>query len=328
MHELFTVRSARVLLLGFFLLAIPGGCGGGGGNTPSSPSAPTTPTTPDTATAATATGNQIALVTMRALRGAQSGQSQGFLAGPLRAVGSYTYACPAGGQVVVGPLPAAIGQPESTIGVTGVQQQWTSCAWEAGQRYTANGTTTLGGDFRPFSNQQNVTVASTGSYTVQPVGEMSVAGTVTGDASFTGTIGNETVNVGGPGITIELAQLTGTWSGAATFNAPTYGCSGRAFMTLALTHAGTQLSGTVTLLLEASAGSNPVCSLSFPNGPIGATWAFPVSGTASNGALSLSGDGLQIGGEYGSSGGTEWMGGTFSGSVQGYAGSGTWQARK
>jgi hypothetical protein len=219
-----------------------------------------------------------------------------------------------------------IGSPEPSIGVTGITETWSACRWEdGGQTYEVSGRSTLSGQYKPMAQSQSIQL--TGQYAVSPGGEMSAAGDITNDSSFVGSIGGQLVNVGGAGVMVLPTNLNGSWSGQATFSSPE-GCSGTATMNLTLTHSGTQVSGMVGITITESHGPFSDCSKRMPVGPIGASGTSSVSGSASNGKVSVTGAGFQAEGEYGSSFGLDWMGGTYAGVIAGFRSSGSWQARR
>jgi hypothetical protein len=226
-----------------------------------------------------------------------------------------------GGEVIIGQLPPAIGQSSGPVGVVGVTEDWQDCAWDIdGAQITANGSLVLDGVYDPFATDQNIGV--TGSFSTAPGESTAISGSVTGSGSFIGAIGNETVSVDGAGVTVLPADLTGGWHGTATFN-DADGCTGLANLALTLTGSNSLLSGPLSYTVTGSSGSDPACSLSSPNGPIGSGDTIQISGTAQNGSVSFGGGGLQLTGTYNSSG--TWMGGTYSGTVAGTQTSGSWQ---
>ena len=323
-------RARRLLLTAAASLLLTG-CSGLesalGGGSPIAPSSVATGGSGQSSAAPNDVAGLIALVTMEGLQvgGLSASSSFGPTIFPLHPGGTsagnhYNVQCNVGGDVVIGQLPPAIGQSTGPVGVVGVTEDWQNCVWDiGGAQIAANGTLVLSGEYDAFADVQNIGV--TGTLTTA-AGSTAVDGSVTGSGGFSGAIGNATVSVDGGGVTVLPADLTGGWQGTATFN-DADGCTGIATLALTLTGSNSLLSGSLSYTVTGSTGSDPACSLSFPNGPIGGGDTFQISGTAQNGSVSFGGGGVQVTGTYNSSG--TWMGGTYSGTVDGTQTSGSWQ---
>ena len=195
--------------------------------------------------------------------------------------GSYTVQCKAGGTVTFGSLPAFIGG-RSTVGITGVTEEFRDCAWDDDVRYLGNGSVNLTGNFDQFSRSQNFRVR--GNLDTNPGGVNTIALTVTGEGSFTGTVGGQSIE--GTGITRPF-NLTGLWTGRAGFANLGPGCSGAMDLTIRLASTN-PASGTVFgEVNRMTGGSDPVCSRFFPDGIIGATGNCNLSGTLAGGRVDV-----------------------------------------
>ncbi len=325
-------RARRILLTAAASLLLAG-CSGlesvlGGDGSPIAPSSVATGDSGQSSAGPNDLARLIALVTMEGLRVGGLSASSSFgptmltlHPGGTSAGNHYNVQCNMGGEVIIGQLPPAIGQSTGSVGVVGVTEDWQDCAWDlGGAQITANGSLVLSGEYDAFADNQNIGV--TGSLTTAAGGSTAINGSVTGDGSFIGAIGNETVSVDGAGVTVLPADLTGGWHGTATFN-DADGCTGLANLALTLTGSNSLLSGPLSYTVTGSSGSDPACSLSSPNGPIGSGDTIQISGTAQNGSVSFGGGGLQLTGTYNSSG--TWMGGTYGGTVAGTQTSGSSQ---
>ena len=327
-------RARRILIPAAASLLLTGcsglesALGGEGNGNPIAPSSVATGGSGQSSAAPNDVARLIALVTMEGLQVGGLSASSSFgptiltlHPGGTSAGNHYTVQCNLGGEVVLGQLPPAIGQSSGPIGVVGVTEDWQDCAWDiGGAQITVNGSLVLSGEYDPFADVQNIGV--TGSFSTAPGESTAISGSVTGSDGFIGAVGNETVSIDGAGVTVPPADLTGGWHGTATFN-DADGCTGLANLALTLTGSNSLLSGPVSYTVSQSTGSDPACSLSSPNGPIGSGDTIQISGTAQNGSVSFGGGGLQLTGTYNSSG--TWMGGTYSGTVAGTQTSGSWQ---
>ena len=300
--NLYLSRARRILLTAVASLLLPGCSGlegvlGGEGNgSPIAPSSVATGGSGQSSADPNDVARLIALVTMEGLQVGGLSASSSFgptiltlHPGGTSAGNHYNVQCNVGGEVIIGQLPPAIGQSSGPVGVVGVTEDWQDCAWDIdGAQITANGSLVLNGVYDPFATDQNIGV--TGSFSTTPGESTAISGSVTGSGSFIGAIGNETVSVDGTGVTVLPADLTGGWHGTATFN-DADGCTGIANLALTLTGSNSLLSGPLSYTVTGSSGSDPACSLSSPNGPIGSGDTIQISGTAQSGSVSFGGGG-------------------------------------
>ena len=156
-----------------------------------------------------------------------------------------------------------------------------------------------------------------------------MAGRVTADSAYAGTICAwpiSTLSLGPTAPTWPDELLSGRWAGRANFTNSDFGCRGTADVTFDLIGWREDFVGDFTYTIRTSKGGAG-CSLSCSSGgPVGCSSGGSLFGTAQNGSIEMSGKGLSIKGLYHPSG--EWMGGTYSGTADGFSVSGDWQAVK
>ena len=296
---------------------------------------PTTPAPvaePDAPEFADAVAGQLASLTLQALRQAVGVPPVGFTTSdnPSRlSTGTFRVSCPAGGSMEMTQLPTSlpfIGQ----VGLSEVKEVYTSCSYtEGGTTYTTNGNVTVNGSYFIAENVPQQLEVS-GDLSTTPGEDCPVAGRVTADHAYAGTICAwpiSTLALTPPAPSSPGELLSGRWQGRATFTNSDFGCSGTADVSFDLSGSGENIEGSFSYTIRSSKGSNPGCSLSCDSGgPVGCGSSGSMSGTARNGSIDMSGGGFSVDGQYHPGG--EWMGGTYQGSADGFSVSGDWQAVK
>ena len=133
------------------------------------------------------------------------------------------------------------------------------------------------------------------------------------------------MSVAGTGVTSPPASILGRWAGRASFVAGE--CSGSANISLALGGSAANITGRASFAVRGSGGPDPTCSLSFPNGPVGASATMTVTGFATGNQIQLTATGasgsLLLTGRR--NGTATFMRGSYSGSIQAFPVVGDWQ---
>ena len=292
--------------------------------TPAPEAAPLTPEF------AEAVAGQLAALTLQALRQAVGVPPVGFASeNPRRSsAGTFRVSCPAGGYMEMTQLPTSlpfIGE----VGLSEVKEVYKGCSYnEGGTTYTTNGNVSVNGKYFIAENVDQQLEVS-GNLATSPGEDCPVAGRVTADSAYAGTIWAwpiSTLSLGPTAPTWPDELLSGRWAGRANFTNSDFGCRGTADVTFDLIGWREDFVGDFTYTIRTSKGGAG-CSLSCSSGgPVGCSSGGSLFGTAQNGSIEMSGKGLSIKGLYHPSG--EWMGGTYSGTADGFSVSGDWQAVK
>jgi hypothetical protein len=282
----------------------------------------------------TSLASQVSSLTMQALRAAVGAPPIAQASTELVSIrspavqGIYRVDCPASGYMEMTELPEDlpfIGE----VSFENAVQIYKDCTYYEGElQYTTNGTLTVSGSYHvDEATPPNIQVA--GQLATSPGEDCPVVGRVAAHGAFAGTICAWPITIDPlpppPSALTPAALLAGQWSGRASFRESSFSCTGTANFTFELQGTGENINGTYTYTIGPSTGPDPICSRSCSNGGVvGCVVSGSLGGTARNGTLNFTADGLTIEGNYRYDG--QWMGGHYWGIAPGgFSVSGDWQ---